>query len=77
MKILPLGIELFHEDRHDEANGRLPQFYERAYKRKTVIQHPIYIMFLSHEDKLKRREMIIQLYGLICLLCSKRLCNEV
>jgi len=31
MEIRPMGIELFHADRHDEANSRLPQFYERAY----------------------------------------------
>jgi hypothetical protein len=36
MKILPVGAELFHEDRrtdgHDEANSRFSQFRERAYK---------------------------------------------
>jgi len=34
MKIRPMGAELFHADgqidRHDEANGRFSQFYERA-----------------------------------------------
>ena len=46
MKILLVGAELFHAegqtrrdgqsdkqtDRHDEANSRFPQFFERAYK---------------------------------------------
>jgi len=30
MKIRPVGAELFHADRHDEANSRLSQFGERA-----------------------------------------------
>ena len=30
MKIRPVGAELFHSDRHDEANGRFAQFCERA-----------------------------------------------
>ena len=37
MKIRPLGAELFHADGrtdgHDEANSRLPQFRDLAYKR--------------------------------------------
>jgi hypothetical protein len=36
MKIRPVGAELFHADertdRHDEANGRSLQFYERAWR---------------------------------------------
>ena len=36
MKIRPMGAELFNADgqtdRHDEANGRFSQFWERAYK---------------------------------------------
>jgi hypothetical protein len=39
IKIRPLGIELFHAVRYDEANSRLSQFYERVYKRQTVIQN--------------------------------------
>jgi hypothetical protein len=35
MKIRPVGAELFHADRqtdnrHNDANSRFPQFYERA-----------------------------------------------
>jgi hypothetical protein len=30
MKIRPVGAELFHVDRHDEANIRFPQFCERV-----------------------------------------------
>jgi len=30
MKIRPVGAELFHADRHDEANIRFLQFCERA-----------------------------------------------
>jgi len=30
MKIRPLGAELFHADRHDEANSHFSQFSERA-----------------------------------------------
>ena len=32
MKIRPVGIELFHADRHDEADSRFSKFFERAYK---------------------------------------------
>jgi len=32
MKILQVGTELLHADRHDEANGNFSQFYETAYK---------------------------------------------
>jgi hypothetical protein len=28
MKILPLGVELFHADRHNEPNSRFSQFYQ-------------------------------------------------
>jgi hypothetical protein len=30
VKIRAVGAESFHADRHDEANGRLSQFRERA-----------------------------------------------
>jgi len=30
MKICQVGDELFHADRHDEANSRFSQFCERA-----------------------------------------------
>jgi len=30
MKICPAGAELFHSDRHDEADGCFSQFCERA-----------------------------------------------
>jgi hypothetical protein len=30
MQIRPVGTELFHADRHDEANNRFAQFCERA-----------------------------------------------
>jgi len=30
MKVRPMGSELFHTDRHDEAISRLSQFLERA-----------------------------------------------
>jgi len=30
MKIRPMVAELFNADRHDEGNGRLSQFSERA-----------------------------------------------
>jgi hypothetical protein len=30
MKIRPLGAELFHTDRRDEANNRFSQFCERV-----------------------------------------------
>jgi len=30
MKIRPVGAELFHADRHDEAKGRFSQFCESA-----------------------------------------------
>jgi len=30
MKLRQVGAELFHADRHDEANGRVSQFSERA-----------------------------------------------
>jgi len=32
MKILPLGAKLFHADRYEKANSRLPPFCERANK---------------------------------------------
>jgi len=32
MKIRPAGAELFHANRHNEANSRFSQFCERAYK---------------------------------------------
>jgi len=35
MKIYPVGFELFHAhgrtEKHDEANSRFSQFYERAW----------------------------------------------
>jgi len=30
MKICPVGAELFHAERHDEANSQISQFCERA-----------------------------------------------
>jgi len=30
MKIRPVGTDLFHTDRHDEANNSFPQFCESA-----------------------------------------------
>ena len=30
IKIRPVGAELFHADRHDEANSRFSQFCQRA-----------------------------------------------
>jgi hypothetical protein len=30
MKIHPLAAELFHADRHDDANSLFSQFFERA-----------------------------------------------
>jgi len=39
MKILSVGVELFHPgvrtDRHDEANSRFSPFCERTFKRQT------------------------------------------
>jgi len=32
MKILTVKAEVFHADRHDEANSRFSQFCEKAYK---------------------------------------------
>ena len=32
MKIRPVGVELFHADRHDEADSLFPQFCESALK---------------------------------------------
>jgi hypothetical protein len=31
MKIRPVGAELFHADRHDEANSRFSQFCEKNF----------------------------------------------
>ena len=36
MKIRPVVAELFHADRHDEANSRFSKFCERA-KNKTEL----------------------------------------
>ena len=45
MKIRPMGAELFHVDRqtdrranrHDEGNSCFTQFYERAWKKKSMV----------------------------------------
>jgi hypothetical protein len=37
VKIRPVGAELFHVDRHDEANSGFSQFCERAYKQISII----------------------------------------
>ena len=65
MKIRPMGAELFHADRrtdsytdrHDEANSRFSQFYERAYKLQTRIY--IKFFFLSSTD-------VTHIYTILC-----------
>jgi hypothetical protein len=36
MKIRQVGGELFHAERHDKANSRFSQFFERAEKRTII-----------------------------------------
>ena len=36
-EIRPVGVELFHVDRQDEANSRFSQFCEHAKRNHTII----------------------------------------
>jgi len=46
MKIRPVGADLFHPDRQEEANGRFPQFCERAYK--TILSNQVPATHVAH-----------------------------
>jgi hypothetical protein len=44
MKILPVGAELFHADRHDEADSRFSQICECAQNQQVSVEHNIYLL---------------------------------
>ena len=55
MKIRPVETAMFHEDgrtdRHDEANGRSLQFYERAWKWPDTLMCTKHITFRQAKPK--------------------------
>jgi len=61
MKIRPVGAELFHTDRHDEANSHFSQFCERPSKTSiSVIRYGIQwnnVFFLLWSEGLKKKLM--------------------
>jgi hypothetical protein len=73
MKILPVGADIFHAggraggriDRHDKANIRSLQFWERALKLRRVPALCVYLFLMI----LTKQRFVMETY---CVLCEAR-----
>jgi hypothetical protein len=48
-----MGVELFHTDRHDEANSRFSQFCESAQQRNMVVNRYSYFRRQKFDNEIK------------------------
>ena len=76
MKILRVGAELYHADRHDEANSRVLKFSKRSFKIKQI-QHEHFQMwdgFFFFLRKLRWNANVVEEYCWVITEAAGRSC---